>query len=353
MIKCVVLLERPEVSLPLVSYPLQTRLPLNLKPMHLDADAKRNLPRAILGVLGGCATLYVLATLGLTGMLPYNQISPVSGFPDGFRTVGATLAAQITALGEIVTLPIVILVTIMAQPRLQYAMSVDGLLPKFFADMDSQGNLFNGTCIAGAIMCVVAALVPFENLNDMISCAVLCALSITDTSVVLLWHEPAQDPESPLAGHLMMAFHIAALVGSLTLTHFSDTKFGIVLIFLSTATMIGSCWRVHRDCPRTSVFGGRRKHAYHEGELVREKGYFQTPFVPFLPCGAIAVNWYLIAQLELLGVCLLLAFLLLAVLYYFMYAQFHSVGNTLGFNTEEIELAVESKDEDETTGLVF
>lgn len=312
------------------------------------ADAKRNLPRAILGVLGGCATLYVLATLALTGMLPYDQISPISGFPDGFRTLGATTAAQITALGEIVTLPIVILVTIMAQPRLQYAMAVDGLLPPLFEDMDTMG-----TCIAGGVMCLVATLVPFENLNDMISCAVLCALSLTDTSVVLLWHEPAHDPESPLACHLMMAFHGAALVGSLALTHISETNWGVVLIFLSVSTMIFSCWRVYRDCPRATIFGGRRKH-YHEDDLVREKGYFQTPFVPFLPCLAIAINWYLIAQLELLGVCLLLAFLLVAVFYYFFYAQFYSVGNTLGWCTEEIELAVESKDfSTEATNLII
>ena len=114
-------------------------------------------------------------------VLPYDQISPVSGFPDGFRDIGARMAAQITALGEIITLPIVILVTIMAQPRLQYAMAVDGLLPSIFEHVDADGNLWVGTCVAGGIMTLIATLVPFDKLNDMISCAVLCVLSLTDT----------------------------------------------------------------------------------------------------------------------------------------------------------------------------
>ena len=123
---------------------------------------------------------------------------------------------------------------------------------------------------------------------------------------------------------------------------------------ICAVTMVTACACVYRYCPRTTIFGGRRKH-YHENELVREKGYFQTPFVPALPCLAIAINWYLIAQLDLFGIALLIGFLLLAVLYYFVYAQYHSVGNTQGWNTtEEIELATDSRDSlDESTGLII
>lgn len=42
---------------------------------------------------------------------------------------------QITAIGELVTLPLVVLVSFMAQPRLLYAMAKDGLLPHMFAEV--------------------------------------------------------------------------------------------------------------------------------------------------------------------------------------------------------------------------
>jgi APA family basic amino acid/polyamine antiporter len=244
------------------------------------------------------------------------------------------VAAQITALGEIVTLPIVILVTIMAQPRLQYAMAVDGLLPSIFERMDADGNLIAGTCVAGGIMTVIATLVPFDKLNDMISCAVLCVLSLTDTSVVMLWHEPATDPDSPLTCNLMMIFHAATFAASLLITHFSNTAWGKFFTSVCVIAMISSCWAITKYCPRCPVFGGRREH-YHESDLVRESGYFQTPFVPALPCLAIAINWYLIAQLDLLGIVMLIGFLALAVIIYLI-AQYASGGNAHRF--EEIEM---------------
>lgn len=316
-------------------------------------DAKRDLPRAVLGVLMGCAALYVVAALALTGMIPFEQISVVAGFPDGFAHVGNTVVAQITALGEIATMPIVILVTVMVQPRLQYAMAVDGLLPSIFHNVDNKGNLFVGTAIAGSLFIVISTLVPFENLNDAISAAVLSALSLTDTSVIMLWHEPAHDPESPLTCHLMMLFHAAALVGGMCLTHGGDGRTNVMLTSACGVVMVASCWCVYQYCPRVPCFGGRRHH-YHENDLLREEGYFQTPWVPFLPCLAIAINWWLMAQLGVTGIALLLGFLSCAVLYYLMYAQYHSVGylqdNT--HHSDTLELSSDSKEADETTKLV-
>ena len=120
-------------------------------------DAKRNLPRAILGVLSACAALYVLATLALTGMMQYDQISTVAGFPDAFRDRGAVVVAQVAALGEIITMPIVILVTVMVQPRLFYALAMDGLLPNIFKVQTVDGNLIWSLVIAGGLFIVVSA----------------------------------------------------------------------------------------------------------------------------------------------------------------------------------------------------
>ena len=57
--------------------------------------------------------------------------------------------AQITAIGELVTLPLVVLVSFMAQPRLLFAMAKDGLLPHLFAEVDSRGTLLKGSLVRG------------------------------------------------------------------------------------------------------------------------------------------------------------------------------------------------------------
>jgi APA family basic amino acid/polyamine antiporter len=74
-------------------------------------NPKRNLPIAILVTLIGVTVVYIAAALSLTGMQSYENISSVSGFPVAFRTHGNLIAAQIAALGELLTLPVVVPLT--------------------------------------------------------------------------------------------------------------------------------------------------------------------------------------------------------------------------------------------------
>jgi amino acid transporter len=226
----------------------------------------------------------------------------------------------------------------MSQPRLQYAMAVDGLLPPFFKRLDAKGNLRNGTIVSGTIMIFIATFVPFKYLNDMISCAVLSVLSITDTSIILMWHE-APDPNSNLTEWLALAYNMACLITAIAATNFLGSLVGNLTFILSTASMALSAFGLYKLCPRARVFGGRRdRHA--RGAMRTDDGYFRTPFLPFLPCAAIFVNWYLIAQLEITGVVGLAAFLGLAAIYYFVYAIHHSAGSKAGWGQ------VDTTDED-------
>ncbi len=53
-----------------------------------------------------------------------------SGFSDAFKDRGHRWAQQFVAIGELVTLPLVVLISFLAQPRLLFAMAQDGLIPK-------------------------------------------------------------------------------------------------------------------------------------------------------------------------------------------------------------------------------
>jgi amino acid transporter len=321
-------------------------------------DPHRNLPRAILATIVGVAVVYMTATLALTGMLPYTDISPVSGFPAAFYTIGLPVAGQISAVGEIVTLPIVVLISIMAQPRLQYALAQDGLAPAWLGQTDTSGNLWNGTLFAGILMITIATFVPFTHLNDVISCAVLMALSMTDTSLVLLWHSAStpnededgliytyhstldeQDGEETgsssqlssytggafVAEGLMLAFHLGAFITSVSITLFIDTNPGILAAVLGAGCMVLAVHGVATLCPRNRVFGGTKlKGSYCDDDGARpssdpNESYFSIP-TPYVPCLGIFVNWYLIAQLDWMGIVGLVSFLGLSALYYYCYA---------------------------------
>jgi basic amino acid/polyamine antiporter, APA family len=284
-------------------------------------NPKRDLPIAVLGTLGGVCILYITATIALTGMQSYQDISPISGFPHAFYSLNVNWAGQISAAGEIATLPIVVLITVMSAPRLMLAMSRDGLLPPYFRQVDATGNLYNGTLVAGSVMVLVATFVPFEHLNDMISFAVLSILNMTDTSLLLLWHEgPVSKPK--LSVHLMLAYHAAALGTAHLCTQTLHTMQGLLLSVITGVCMIVISMLIYLWCPRSNRFGGRHSATVdteNSRDCDQDSEYFRTPFVPFWPCIAVAINWYLIAQLEWVGILSMLAVLALSCVYYLLY----------------------------------
>ena len=79
---------------------------------------------------------------------------------EAFKANGIDWAAQLTAFGEVFTLPVVVLISIVIQPRLQFALANDGLLPAMFKEIDATGNPYKGALFAGAVMTIFATFVP-------------------------------------------------------------------------------------------------------------------------------------------------------------------------------------------------
>ena len=101
-------------------------------------DPTRNVPKAVMMTIVGAAVLYFFASMALTGMQPYNLIDENSGFPSAFHYNGALISSQIAAIGELTTLPLVVLVSLLAQPRVFYMMALDGLLPAVFKEVEGR-----------------------------------------------------------------------------------------------------------------------------------------------------------------------------------------------------------------------
>jgi amino acid transporter len=159
----------------------------------LASEAKHpsDMPKAVLWTLAIVTVIYILASIALTGMLDYTEISDTSGFPAAFSARGVAWAAQLTAAGEVVTLPVVVLISLLAQPRLFAAMAKDGLLPAIFARHDARGNLFWSSILCGIPMTLLATFVPFSWMDDAISVGILFAFNMTNTALILMKCNPA------------------------------------------------------------------------------------------------------------------------------------------------------------------
>ena len=89
---------------------------------------QRDLPIGILGSLAICTVLYVIVSVVMTGLLRYTELNDAAPMAKALKANGLDLAASLVSLGALAGLTTVILVVMMGQARVLFAMSRDRLL---------------------------------------------------------------------------------------------------------------------------------------------------------------------------------------------------------------------------------
>jgi APA family basic amino acid/polyamine antiporter len=152
-------------------------------------NPQRDVPIGILVSLVICTVLYMLMAYVVTGIAPYtllNVPNPVSMAVTHASPAIAWLAPLINA-GAVVGLASVVLVLLLAQSRIFYAMSRDGLIPPLFSRIDGRFRTpLQGTLVNGAIASVLAAIVPLQALGELISIGTLAAFAFVCFGVLRL-----------------------------------------------------------------------------------------------------------------------------------------------------------------------
>ena len=155
-------------------------------------NPKKAMPIGILGSLAVCTVLYILFAHVLTGVATLED----------FRTGGkeASVAFAINKymigyawLGQLVTVAIlfgftsVILVMLLGQSRVFYAMGKDGLLPRMFSDLHSRFKTpYKANIAIFIIVGLFAGFIPGDIVGDMTSIGTLFAFVLVCISVIIL-----------------------------------------------------------------------------------------------------------------------------------------------------------------------
>ncbi|MDR1680593.1 MAG: amino acid permease [Prevotellaceae bacterium] len=151
-------------------------------------NPQRDMPRGILISLIVCALLYVAVTAVLTGIVNYTELNVDAPIAVAIDKVGKGLAwmSPFIKLGAIAGISSVILVMMMGQSRIYYAISRDGLLPRLFAKVSRRGTPQNATIFAGIVTGIIAGLLPLSALSELVSIGTLMAFAIVCISVIIL-----------------------------------------------------------------------------------------------------------------------------------------------------------------------
>jgi len=205
-------------------------------------NPQRDMPIGILGSLVVCTILYVLVALTLTGLVHYSELNvahPVAYAVE--RISQLSWLRPLITLGAVLGLGSVVLVMLLGQSRVFYAMSRDGLIGPWAGKVHPRYRTpYLSTIYVGIIVAVITATFPIQILGELVNIGTLLAFVLVCIGVwVLRRKRPDLDrpfktplvPLVPILGVLSCLGLMATLPGDTWLRLLVWLLIGFVIYF--------------------------------------------------------------------------------------------------------------------------
>ncbi len=211
---------------------------------------QRDVPRGILTSLAIVTVLYVAVSVVLSGMVSYTQLkTSSSGKPANLATAfsanGIHWVSDIIAVGALAGLTTVVMVLMLGQCRVLFAMARDGLLPRPLAKTGPRGTPVRITVLVAAVVASTASVFPITKLEEMVNVGTLFAFVLVSAGVIVL-RRTRPDLErgfrAPLVPWLPIASICACVWLMLNLTALTWVRF-VVWLLVGTAIYVGYGYR--------------------------------------------------------------------------------------------------------------
>jgi APA family basic amino acid/polyamine antiporter len=148
---------------------------------------QRDLPFGIIMTLVVCALLYISVSLVLTGIAHWQSLNNAAPVANALKALGMNGVRQWVSLGAIMGMISSLLVFQYGQTRIWFAMSRDGLLPKFFSRVHPVHKTPHvSTWIAGLFVGIPAGLLDIGTLADLANIGTLFAFIVVSVGVIVL-----------------------------------------------------------------------------------------------------------------------------------------------------------------------
>jgi APA family basic amino acid/polyamine antiporter len=195
-------------------------------------NPQRDMPRGILGSLAICTLLFVLVSGVMVGLVPYktmlNQAAPlvltIEAAAD--KSVGTpwqgTMAVVkvLVTVGGLAALSSVMVVMMLAQPRIFLSMAKDGLLPAWAGRVHPRFRTPHvSTVVTGVVVALAAGFTPIGTLGSLVSIGTLMAFVIVSFGIIVLRRtrpdlpRPFRMPWVPLLPLLSAAVSLILMLG--------------------------------------------------------------------------------------------------------------------------------------------
>jgi len=173
-------------------------------------NPQRDLPRGIIGSLVIATVLYMAVAAIMTGVVPYTQLAGDHPVAKVLDILNKPWAVKLIDLGAITGITSVLLVLLLGQPRILFAMSRDGLLPQFLSRIHPRYRTPHlTTMLIGGLVAVTASVLPIHVVAELVSIGTLFAFVIVCAGVIVL-RRTRQDLKRPFKAPL---FPVLPIVG--------------------------------------------------------------------------------------------------------------------------------------------
>jgi len=158
-------------------------------------EPQKNLPIGILSSLVICTILYILMSLVMTGVVPYKELNvadPVAVGVDhivslrGWSPAAQGILSFLVKFGALAGLTSVILVMMLGQTRIFYAMAHDGLLPWFGNVHKKFATPHIATVVTGIFVAICGGLMPLSLVGELVSIGTLLAFVLVCLAIPIL-----------------------------------------------------------------------------------------------------------------------------------------------------------------------
>ncbi len=150
-------------------------------------NPQRDMPRGILGSLAICTALYVAVSLVVVGMQRYTELDTDAPLAEAFKSVGRGWMATLITLGALAGLTTVVMILLLGQSRVLFAMARDNLIPRGFGKVHPRwGTPYLTTITVGVIVALMAAFIPLEELAELVNIGTLFAFVVVSAGVIVL-----------------------------------------------------------------------------------------------------------------------------------------------------------------------
>jgi APA family basic amino acid/polyamine antiporter len=150
-------------------------------------NPQRDVPIGIIASLVVCTILYVAVSAVLTGIVPYSRIHVKAPVAEAMNAIGYRWGSALVAVGAVAGITSVLIVMLLGQIRVFYAMSRDGLLSPWLSAVHPRyGTPHRATLVTGVAVAILAGFVPIGVAAELTNIGTLFAFTLVCGAVLVL-----------------------------------------------------------------------------------------------------------------------------------------------------------------------